>query len=247
VGKYFSSRLLAIHLIAILAIVACGVLSVWQWQRSHYIRESRQLNKVVPFEKLSTARDYLPPSSISAKTIAVGTWQPAGRFYLSKRPVDGQLLIDTPEHVRKLRQASIGTWVVDLLNLKDGTAVAVVRGWTSGATYSVPATGSARVTGTVQPAEDAPGATFSSTPEQLTTSLVLKHSATSVRDGFIIASSPTTELKNVVPSRGPLTSNGLHWRNVVYTINWIFFAILAFFMWIRVVREEVSDTHATGE
>ena len=209
------------------------------------MRENQQLNKVVSFENLSSPRDYLPPSSIGTKTIAIGTWQPAGRFYLSKRPVDGRLLIDTPGHVSQLQHVSVGTWVVDLLNLKDGTSVAVVRGWTSGATYPVPATGLRQVTGIVQPAEDAPGVSFVSTPEQLTTALVLKHSTTNIRDGFIVASSPAPGLINVVPSRGPLTSNGLHWRNVVYTINWIFFAILAFFMWIRVVREEVSDTPAT--
>jgi len=239
--KYFSPRLIAIHLIAVLIIVICGLFAQWQWNRAHFTRINSAPHQVVPFENLSVAKDFLPVSSIGAQTVAQGTWQPSSRFVLTNRPRDGRLLLDTEENRKQLANEPRGTWVVDLLSLKDGTSVAVVRGWTDTKKIPDQTTAVATVTGVVQPAEDAPGVDFIELPEQLTTKLVLEHSASDVRDGFIVDSSAPTEFNSVTPTREPVTSNGLHWRNVVYTFNWIFFGILTILMWWRIINEEQNE------
>jgi len=34
----------------------------------------------------------------------------------------------------------------------------------------------------------------------------------------------------------------LHWRNVIYTANWIVFALIVLYMWIRIVRDELANS-----
>jgi len=238
VRKYFQGNLLVTHALASLLIAACLFLSHWQWDRAHYTRQASASSKPVSFEKLSKARDFLPPSSVGAATKVSGTWQPKSRILLANRPADGRKLLggtQTPAITGS------GNWVVDLLKLKDGTSVAVVRGWTS-SDYVLPAaSGPANISGVVQPAEDAPNETVVTASPLITTKFLVSHSRTDVRDGFIIETGVDGSLARVVPSRGAFTSNGLRTLNVFYTFNWIFFASLILIIWIRVVRDEVSS------
>lgn len=241
-AKYFTPKMIAIHIIAISFIVICGLFAQWQWARAHFTRIPQSSSAPIPFGELSVPKDYLPVSSIGAQTVVQGTWQPGSRFLLSQRPANGQLLIDTPANNSAMQTAQKGYWIVDLLQLPDQSAVAVVRGWSAKKPDAAVPRSSTTVTGTVQPAEDSPGSNLISTPEQLTTKFILQHSSTDVRDGFIVAENAINDTVAVTPTREPATSDGLHWRNVVYTLNWIFFALLAIPMWVRVVRQELLDT-----
>ena len=247
--KYFSPRLLAIHAIAISVVITCLLLAQWQWHRAHYVRatQSSSVDSPRAFSELSKPKDYLPPSSIGVHTFVEGRWQVNGRFYLTNRPVDGRLLIDSEEHQTAMRAAKLGSWVIDLLQLSDKTSVAVVRGWVPAGTElpkvlpNEQSENLVTMNGVVQPSEDSPGMKLISTDQQLTTSLILHHSTSDVRDGFIIATDTSSNLVNIIPTREPATTTALHWRNVVYVFNWILFALLAVAMWFRVVRDETQS------
>lgn len=238
--KYFQGKLLVTHAIALLLIAACLLLSHWQWSRAHYVRQASATAKTVDFEKLSKPRDYLPPSSVGQLTALSGTWQVNSRLVLANRPADGRKLLGTAQPVGPKES---GSWVVDFLTLQDKTSVAVVRGWLSPQKRFPSATGFARLTGVVQPAEDAPSEDAIRANPLITTKLLLSKSRTNIRDGFIVETGVSGTLKQVVPSRQSFTSNGLRTLNVFYTFNWIFFAFLLLLIWIRVVREEVSSAH----
>jgi len=240
VRKYFQGRLLVTHALALLLTTVCLLLSHWQWTRAHYVRQASASSKPVAFEQLSQARDFLPPSSVGATTKLIGTWQPNSRILLAKRPADGRKLL---EGTQTSAIPSLGTWVVNLLVLRDGTSVAVVRGWTSSDRGLIPATGPANISGIVQPAEDAPNEIAITAKPLLTTKFLLSHSRTDVRDGFVVETGVNGSLTQVVPTRQSFTSNGLRTLNVFYTFNWIFFAGLILIIWIRVVRDEVSSAH----
>ena len=239
--RFFTARLLLIHSIAVFVLAICAWFAQWQWDRAHVIRVNEQASTPTQFEQLSIVKDFLPVTSVGAKTFVSGVWQPQGRFYLAKRPADGRLLLDTLSNRKMLSATNSGVWVVDLLRLNDGTSVAVVRGWDTKQKVSVPETGRQQITGIVQPSEDAPGVDLVPLTELLTTTEILSHSTTDVRDGFIVQSNTGDALQAVTPTRAPTTTNEIHWRNIVYTINWIFFGVLAILMWIRVIREETSQ------
>jgi cytochrome oxidase assembly protein ShyY1 len=171
-------------------------------------------------------------------TKVIGTWQRNSRILLANRPADGRKLL---EGAHTSAVPSPGNWVVDLLTLKDGSSVAVVRGWASSAHGFPSATGRANISGVVQPAEDAPNEIAVTAKPLLTTKFLLSHSSTDVRDGFIVQSGVSGSLTQVVPTRQSFTSNGLRTLNVFYTFNWIFFALLLLLIWIRIVRYEVSS------
>ena len=236
--KFFSRKLWAKHLTALLLIIVCLLLSNWQWHRAHYSRLATPTSTPVTFNKLSSARDFLPPSSVGQKTVVSGTWQPAGRIVLENRPADGRKLISQSGSAANYES---GNWVIDLLQLQDGTSVAVVRGWQKSDSRFPSATGFGRVSGIVQPAEDAPNDNPISAKPLITTKFLLNRSATDIRDGFIIETGSETQLQPVTPTRSAFTSNGLRTLNVFYTFNWIFFAILIFVIWLRIIRDEVSS------
>ena len=167
-----------------------------------------------------------------------GTWQPGSQVLLPNRPIDGRKLL---QGSRSALKTELGNWVLDLLRLKDGTSVAVIRGWQSSADVFPAASGAASVSGVVQPAEDAPNSDGIIASPLITTKFLLTHAKTDIRDGFIVEIISNSGLTQIVPSRGAFAKGGLRTLNVFYTFNWIFFALLILLIWIRIVRDEVSS------
>ncbi len=238
--KYFQGNLLVSHVLALILIAACLLLSHWQWERAHYARQAVAVSESIAFEKLSKVRDFLPPSSVGQLTKVSGIWQPESRILFPKRPIDGRKLL---VGAQSSAQTESGSWVVDLLKLKDGTSVAVVRGWQSSADSFPSATGLASISGVVQPAEDAPNSVAVVASPLITTKYLLTHASTDIRDGFIVENRVSGSLTQVVPSRQAFTKGGLRTLNVFYTFNWIFFALMILLIWIRIVRDEVSSVN----
>ena len=236
--KYFQRKLLGTHVLALVLVCACLLLSHWQWNRAHYARQAKPVSAPVSFEQLSKARDFLPPTSVGQLTKVSGIWQEKSRILLRHRPADGRKLLATAPPASQIES---GNWIVDLLGLPDGTSVAVVRGWQNSKNSFPQASGPAKITGVVQPAEDAPNEVAVIANPLLTTKFLLSKSQTDMRDGFIVESSVNGQLTQVVPSHKSFTSNGLRTLNVFYTLNWLFFAFLILLIWIRIVREEVSS------
>lgn len=244
--RYLELRLLGLHLGAILSIATCLALGNWQWDRAH----GQDLSNVSgsSFSKLSPLRDFLPRSSIGVKTTVTGTWLPQARIVAQERPQDGRKLINTnPDDPRRGIDYELGRWFVDVLKLDDASVIGVVRGWRAGGQLIQPLTGRATVTGYLQPSEDSPDvdifikSTGGDVPLALTTAQIVERSGLNAHDGYLVQEKPGPELQPVTPIYSKAIKVNLHWRNVLYTFNWIIFAVIIGLMWIRVVRDETEN------
>ena len=258
--RLLAPRLLGIHALAVLGIALCLFLSSWQWNRAHTVAPTAEADGIAKFEDLSPLRSYLPVSSIGVKTRVSGHWQVPGggklstsnRILLHNRPANGSLLISSSAGVY---EANLGSWIVDLLVLNDGSTLAVVRGWSMQPENIPVATGKATVYGVMQPSEDS-GLSHLPDIDLLTTTSITEHAHSAVHDGYLVAQLPphgqtlgsaaaaNTPARPVLVEVSPIITGTveqpLHWRNVVYTTNWIVFALIVLYMWIRIVREELG-------
>lgn len=244
--RYLEPRLLGLHLGALIAILTCVAFANWQWERAHGQNVPAVSN--ASFAKLSPLRDYLPRSSIGVKTTVTGTWLPMAQIIAQERPQDGRKLINTnPEDPRREIDYELGRWFVDVLKLDDGSVLGVVRGWRAGSQLVKPATGRASVTGYLQPSEDSPDveifikSTGGDVPLALTTTQIVERSGSTAHDGYLVEAVAIPELKTVTPIYSSAMKINLQWRNVLYTFNWIVFALIIGFMWIRVVQDETEN------
>lgn len=225
-----------------MAIATCLALSNWQWTRAHYVSAPKASNGSVSFNDLSPLRDFLPAGSVGIPTQVSGTWQPNSRLVFEERPVDGAQLVNTSPGSDAIVSwaVPVGAWIVDVLTLEDGSSLGVVRGWSAQPTSVAPATGKATLNGVMQPGEDATAKTLIHLPSYISTSEIMKKAKSTLHDGFFV-SSTNTGLELVKPTLTKPIKVSLHWRNVVYTLNWIIFAIIILGMWWRIIRDEVSE------
>jgi len=240
--RYFSRRLLVIHLLAIFAVGTCLWLSSWQWNKAQYAIKFQPISGEVTFAELSPLRDYLPPKSVGVITTVTGTWQPDSRLELIGRPSDGQLLVNSESELQSANQITgqLGTWIVDVLTVTDGSSLGVVRGFTLSPELIASPSGLATLTGVMQPSEDAPGLNLDTLPQYLTKNLILTKSNTTVHHGYFVSGTPSPDFALVQPIFDTPMEVKLNWRNVVYTFNWLIFGIIILGMWWRIIQDEVE-------
>ena len=267
--RLLAPRLLGIHALAVLGIALCLFLSSWQWSRAHTSAPVAAADGIAKFDDLSPLRAYLPISSIGVRTRVSGHWQESGagkmgksnRILLHNRPANGSLLISSSAGIY---EANLGAWIVDLLVLSDGSTIAVVRGWSMQPENIPVATGKATVYGVMQPSEDS-GLSHLPDIDLLTTTSITEHAHSAVHDGYLVAQIPAvghgeslggssgvtqlpaSVLLPVSPIIKGTVHQSLHWRNVIYTANWIVFALIVLYMWIRVVRDELASSVADAD
>lgn len=223
------------------SVAACIALAYWQWDRAQsYVPLETSTSK--SFEELSPLRDYLPASSVGVQTSVTGTWQPDERILMPGRVVDGKSMVNTnPESSEVITLASpVGYWIVDIMELPDGSSLGVVRGFTQSPDQIELASGTETISGAMQPSEDVPGLELVNDIAPLTTELIVENSRTIAHDGYLVATSDTEFLALVKPIFTEPVVGGLNWRNVVYTFNWVFFAGIVALMWVRVARDELE-------
>jgi cytochrome oxidase assembly protein ShyY1 len=247
-NRYFSFRILAIHLLGVFSVAACLALANWQWDRAQAYMPPEN-TAAQSFDELSPLRDYLPASSVGVSTSVTGTWQPTERILLFERVVDGKSMINPDPKTELLVEWAIpiGYWVVDIMELADGSSLGVVRGFTQVPEQIELASGEVTVTGVMQPSEDVPGLKLVNGIELLTTDLIVANSRTIAHDGYLVATSQTGSLIPVKPIFTEPIVQGLNWRNVAYTFNWIFFAVVVAMMWVRVIRDELQFALSTKD
>ncbi|MFD8556228.1 SURF1 family protein [Streptosporangium canum] len=227
----FSPRVLVLHLLAIGALVVCGLLGRWQ------------LGVFEDSGKPQATRDPAP--------VAVGTLTQPGR-HLTSDAVSRQVTAEgTYDGSKQLLVAERdgGLWLLTPLDLGDGTSIPVVRGWVPQAgdpAVAVPA-GKVTVTGRLQPSEatDSVQRRIRQLPQGqvLTVSsaeLVNLWRGAKLRDGFVVAGAqspaPAVAAKPVsVPP--PTVSGAITWRNLAYAAQWWIFGLFAVFMWWHFVRD----------
>lgn len=232
--RYLTRRMLGIHALAVTGIAVCLLAANWQWHRAHVVRPSDY--RTVDFAQASPLRSFLPVGNIAATTMVEGDWVPAWRL-LVDRPADGRMLVAGAA-------APSCPWVVDALQLPDKSVIAVVRG--CGSTLS-PATGHAVVTGVLQPSEDSGLIAFAQGKPAITTDALVSALGVTTHDGYLVAVPADPALAQVTPILDKPVSVPPHWRNVVYVFNWLIFAAILVAMWVRVVRDEASDTGGSQE
>lgn len=240
-NRHFTARLITTHALGTLSVLACLVLANWQWDRAQvYVEKSSAVQK--SFSELSPLRDYLPISSVGVPTNVSGTWQPSERIVLPGRIANGPSMVITipKQEVGAEFVGPIGSWIVDILELADGSSLGVVRGFTENAQLVPLATGIQTISGVMQPSEDLPGLELVIGIVRLTTNMIVENSQTIAHDGYLVVDSNSPGLIAVQPIFKEPPVQGLNWRNVAYTFNWIFFAVIVGLMWVRVAKDELQ-------
>lgn len=208
------------------------------------MQQSTTSTEVKEFAELSPLRDYLPVASVGVPTSVTGTWQPDERIVMADRVSNGPAMVnpDPTSEVIMEWAIPIGFWVVDIMELEDGSSLGVVRGFTPTVDELSAAKGVETITGVMQPSEDFPGLKLVNGIKPLTTAMIVENSRTIAHDGYLVATSKSEELELVTPIFAEPISQGLNWRNVTYTFNWVLFAVIVGFMWVRVARDEIQLT-----
>jgi cytochrome oxidase assembly protein ShyY1 len=218
---------MALTVVAVLAIIAFGGMSYWQWQRATE-QDDAVAQPTVPVSQVLTADAAPDPSAYGTPVVVRGAWDP-----------DRQVLID---------HGNGGFWVVTPVLPPDGPAVPVARATvTSPDDPAVaPPTGAVVVTGLAQPFEGEPGTTSApvdGVTDRLTAvglDLPYEHvqgwvSETSQEPAPAVAAVP------VNPPFGGQGTDDFRLRNAGYALQWIVFAAFVVFVWLRWLRLEASE------
>lgn len=229
--------MLGIHATGITAIVVCILLAQWQWSRAHVPNSGDTAVRTGNFEELSPRLEYLPVGSIGVKTNVTGTWLDEKTFFMFDRSSRGAELVQSPPYSQPC------DWVVTPLLLNDDSVIAVVRGCIAAGISVEPVSGQGTVTGILQPSELSSALRIEGNIEPLTTELVVSKADFSAHDGYLVLEQPTAGLTKVEPILVGSPQVPLHWRNVFYTFNWVFFAFIVAAMWLRVVKDEIADSN----
>jgi cytochrome oxidase assembly protein ShyY1 len=230
------------HLVALVAVVACGLLGRWQLDVWHDHRSDSAAavtrEDPQPLDDVLGPDAAYPASGVGRPVVVQGRWDPGHTVYVADRPRDGRT----------------GVWVVTPVVTPAGSAIPVVRGWVSTPGEApVAPTGRAALVGLLQPSEDS-GRTDDDTTDdvipELSTTDLLPRASYDLYGGYVVvtdrplpsgqaAANGMAGLQEVTPSHlpGPNASSGL--RNLLYALQWWVFGAFAAFIWWRWIQEDV--------
>ncbi len=215
------------HLLVLVLLGAAVLLGSWQFgvgqdERTAAARDLTERDPV-PLDSVLGADDPFPGDRVGQPVTVAGSWVPDATVFVSRES---------------------GYWVVTPLAV-DGTdsAVPVVRGVSDTAEAEQP-TGSAEVTGWLQPTEgtgevdDDPG---DDVLPQLRVADLVQRVDQDLYSGYVVANEPTAGLTAAsleeLPDAGRFTGA----RNFFYALEWWVFGGFAVFVWVRYlldVRQE---------
>ncbi|MFT4124479.1 MAG: SURF1 family cytochrome oxidase biogenesis protein, partial [Microbacteriaceae bacterium] len=238
-------------LLAALA-VACVFGALGQWQISRALAsvhvEQRATETAVPLDSVATPQQ------------AVTTAADGQMVTVTARDVGDYVLLDG-----RLNGGETGYWVMAHYVTDDGASLAVALGWSAdrAAAEAVVAAGpgerasAVALTGRYLVSESPTG---DDVGEQLGSAasveaLVNLWSApqTPVYDGYLVAATALAPGLTTIDSPAPTEQVRLNWLNVFYALEWLVFAVLAFYMWYRLLKdarerelEELEDAADVG-
>lgn len=238
--------MIGIHLAGILAVATCIALAHWQWSRAHVPTNGEASTVSGTIDELNPLRQFLPVASIGATITIEGKWVQNSRIVLGERIANGEQLTkaagnDHSQTVIVDWAVPLCAWISDALELTDGSVVQVVRGCSSNPASVVNVSGFAKVTGILQPSEDADIVYLPKVDGKLTTDRIVSQTGKTTHDGYVVATTAGEGLEKVTPMLSAIPHVPLHWRNVFYVFNWLFFAGIVIAMWINVIRDELND------
>ena len=255
-------RYWGMHLLALVLTAAAIGLGVWQydaWQ-SRRAAEAQDLTQVepVPLTSVMGSDAPFPGNKVGQPVVLDGTWVPSGTVFVSGREHDGHR----------------GYWVVTPLAISSpgDPAIPVVRGWVDHPSDAPAApTGRAKLVGWLQPPEgtgEVDGNPNDDVLPQLRTADIIQHVDQDLYGAYAVVADKvapgawpvgsratndgTTGLVHADLQQLPDVGQFTAVRNLLYAIEWWFFAAFALFVWIRWIRDEtdrleaeVDETHAT--
>jgi cytochrome oxidase assembly protein ShyY1 len=217
---------------------------VWQYGVSHQHKQDQvaRLAHAVPrpLAEVMGPNDAFPGAELGRPVAVTGSWLPQGTVLVSGHRHDGQ----------------DGYWVASPVRVDGtGSAVYVVRGWTS-SRDRVPAapSGSTRLVGWLQPGDQS-GAVDERPGDDVLPSLdisaALDHVDVDLFSAYVVgadrqahwpaAYSPVNDgsagLVDVPAPAPPKADATTGLRNFLYAIEWWLFAIFALYIWWRYVRD----------
>jgi surfeit locus 1 family protein len=237
-----TGRVVAISLAAVLVIAVCSVLGVWQWQRGNVVvTEPPALQPVVPVSEVVDAgaqgdRAVLAADEVGHRVDVSGTYDPDLTLLAPGRPLDGV----------------VGSWVVGMVVLEDGSGVPVVRGWVpDGAPVPAVPTGAVDLSGVVQPPEASDIAPSNQVLPAGQTWVVSAADLVNrvdypVANAYVTLTTVEAGLSAVPPDDPGQASRRLDWRNLAYAGQWWVFALFAVVIWYRAVRDERNASGQDG-
>jgi cytochrome oxidase assembly protein ShyY1 len=234
-------RWLGFTVFALAMVTLCLLLSRWQWHRyEQRTQENARMDAALSAPPVDIAQLLTPtpaqaapspldPALVWRMVSATGTFDPAGEVAVRRRPLDGHN----------------GFWIITPL-VTDAGVVLVNRGWapagkdtaTAPEVSSAP-TGIVTVTGRLRAPEqtkttDAPpaGQAWAADPQALlaTQHLPRFDAYIELRTGTPASSAGLTVLTEDPGHRG--------WNNVVYSVQWVLFALVGLLGWWRLLRQE---------
>lgn len=233
-----------LHVPAVIAVVAAVLLGQWQvgaWQ-SHREDRSAELAHMdpIPIQQVLGADDAFPGDAVGRPVTAKGEWLTGSTVYVAGK-----------EHA-----GTDGFWVVTPLavcgaDCGNAAALPVVVGWTPSVDSRPDApTGTSEVIGWLQPGEGA-GETDPDPGDDVLPTLrvaeLLQRVDRDLYGGYLILDEPAgalAGLEAVTPDSLPEPPTSTALRNLLYGVEWWFFAGFAVFLWWRWSRDEIVNTRA---
>jgi cytochrome oxidase assembly protein ShyY1 len=226
-----SRRWIAFTLLVVVAIVAFGLLSRWQWQRADEERQARVAwasqasSPAVPLsDAIATPVEWTP-------TRVSGSFDNASTVLVRQRPLDGRN----------------GLWVVTAMDTDQGR-VWVNRGWipatlaATGAVEAPPAPeGTVVVEARVRLAETPDGPTPTDLPPAQITTLDPRALGADVTGIYLEATASDPDDPAVLRLPAPAIDET---QNVSYAVQWLIFAAIAMTGWWYFLRREAREDAA---
>ena len=238
----FSPRMVALHLLALVAVGAAVWLGLWQYGAWQSGREAEvaDLTRATPraLDDVMSPDDPFPGAAVGRPVELRGRWVSESTVYVQGRGNQGRE----------------GYWVVtpvavcDSSCAPDNPALLVVRGWTA-EPRSGPVTGEVAVTGWLQPPEG------SGTPDtdpsddvlpEVRVADAIQHVDQDLYGGYVIAGPAVAgaggdaTLTAVTPQSLPEPDSFTGIRNLLYALEWWVFGGFALFLWWRWCSDELT-------
>ena len=214
--------------VVIVAIIAFGLLSRWQWDRAEEKQLQQQAQAVSQAVPITPQPEQVVPE-FTAITLT-GTYLPETQRLVRQRPLEGRN----------------GFWVMEQLGTEQGR-VWVLRGWvpsTAGASDSptVPAVDAplVTVTGVARPLPEGEALTDrGGLPEQQVTQIVTAQLPDPGSVNWYLQQTASQPVDPVVPL--PLTEPD-DLQNISYAVQWLLFAAVAIGGWYFFLRREAKES-----
>jgi cytochrome oxidase assembly protein ShyY1 len=248
-----------IGLLALFLVLAaiCGSLGAWQLSRAYQRGAASQEKKVESQQAVEHADGadglgtVLAPQAPFTNAMqdayvwVQGTYEPSGQLLVPGSTLHGKVgyLVLTP-----MRVSDDGTNGKSWASLSGAPVVPVVRGWVAEPSdASAPPTGTVRVSGYLSPSEESSGMKMPSGQiDAVSSAVLINRWRGPIYGGYVNLSSsdPRQDASIAVIPKPSAGGTSLNLQSLSYTFQWWLFALFAFFVWWRIVRDQRDHENA---